>query len=292
MIHHIPGFQIEDEGITNFERITTFYPAFPKKLGIALSAEGVYQVPDDATIVTLIHSAFSKSAKSPGFTRTVGNNDESREAFWGKILPKDFDPTPAKVGPNTKHAAIVATPDSADSTTGQKDAQEENEPATTSQKNGRGAKEPETIASDRDILSTKKNVGKKSHAIFTEYVELQQSGDYPIASAGLARAMIETTLKYHAKRLKCYEETPEQQQRHQSDLLDNVANKLKKIIAGMNLPYSADLVSSISNCTKAIPELNDVMHKDGTFAARPAVKTALAALASSVESLMLIPDAK
>jgi hypothetical protein len=119
-------------------------------------------------------------------------------------------------------------------------------------------------------------------------MDLQRDNDYPIASAALTRAMIETTLKYHAKRLKCYDETPEQQQRQHSDQLDSIATKLKKTIAVKNLLYSSDLLAAITNCTKAIPELNDVMHKDGSFSARPAVKSSLAALAVAVENLVKI----
>ncbi len=134
-------------------------------------------------------------------------------------------------------------------------------------------------------------MGKKASAIFYEYCRLQQYREFPVACAALTRAMIETTLKHHAKRLGCYEETPDQQQKGHSDLLDNVANKLKKKIAGMRLPYSSDLLGAISNCTKQIAELNDVMHKDGAFFGPAAVKSSLAALACSVENLIKIPDA-
>ncbi len=36
MMIHIPDFQLEDDGITNFERVTTSFSAFPKMLGFAL----------------------------------------------------------------------------------------------------------------------------------------------------------------------------------------------------------------------------------------------------------------
>jgi hypothetical protein len=292
MMFHIPEFQIEDEGITNFERVTTSYPAFPQKLGIALTSEGVYQIPDDRNVVSVIHQVYLKSAKSAGFTRVVGNNDEARDAFWKSILPCGFTPSRQSDGTTTQQpsgkdqqgspsptAGGTNTANSAGQTSGQGQA---------GQNKGAGA---EPLPTDRQILSVKKNVGKKAHAIFDEYVKLNQNGDFPIASAALTRAMIETTLKHHAKRLGCYDETAEQQQRQQSDLLDNIAAKLKKKIASLNLLYSADLLGAITNCTKSISELNDVMHKDGAFSARPAVKSSLAALASAVENLVRIPDA-
>lgn len=292
MISQIPGFEIEDEGITNFERVTTSYAAFPKRLGISLSAEGIYQIPVNTDIVQLIHKAFLKSAKSPGFTRTVGNNDESRDTFWNHLLPVEFNPVVEQ--PTQKPQSVTASDTQSIFQADVTQPTVDTKSTEVSSKSGTGQSKTvtEPLVSDREILSIKKNVGKKSHEIFSEYVKLQQGGDYPIASAALTRALIETTLKHHAKRLNCYEETSDQQKRQQSDMLNNIADRLKKTIAGLNLAYSSDLLSSIGNCLNSIPELNDVMHKDGTFAARPAVKTAIAALASAVENLVLIPDGK
>lgn len=291
MMIHIPDFQIEDDGITNFERVTTSFTAFPKMLGIMLDSDGVYQIPDNREVVEVIHQAYLKSAKTDRFTREVANNDEARQQFWRSILPNGFNPS------SSDQAKPASEP------TG-------NKPGSDGKTGGGGGSAPagkggssgagnrpsqpggDTSPTDRQILSLRKNVGKKASAIFNEYCRLQQHGEFPVACAALTRAMIETTLKHHAKRLACYEETPDQQQKGHSDLLDNVANKLKKKIAGMSLPYCSDLLGAISNCTKQITELNDVMHKDGAFSARPAVKSSLAALASAVDNLINIPDAK
>jgi hypothetical protein len=291
MIRHIPEFRIEDEGITNFERVTTAYPAFPRRLGIGMSAEGVYQIPDDKDLVAIIYRVYMNSAKSPGFTRIVGNNDDARETFWNEILPNGFRPSADRDLSQSMDLDATGHRFEVNLQTKKTNANLDGDQVPKPGQGGR-TKSPgaDPLTSDRQILSVKKNVGKKAHAIFTEYIKISQLGDFPIASAALIRAMIETTLKHHAKRLACYEETPEQQQRHQSDALDNVANKLKRKIAGLQLAYSADLLAAIGNCNKSVLELNDVMHKDGAFSARPAVRSCLAALATAVENLVLIPD--
>jgi hypothetical protein len=289
---HIPEFQIEDEGITNFERVTTSYAAFPEILGFGLSSEGVYQIPDNREIADIIHQVFLKSAKSAGFTRVVGNNDESRDTFWKGILPDGFNPSPENKSAPPIQATRNDAPSQPHSTSNEAPEGTAGSQTSGQTQNDRNYASAETLVSDRQILSMKKNVGKKAHAIFAEYVKLQQIGDFPISAAALTRAMIETTLKHHAKRLACYDETPEQQMKNQSDLLDNVATKLKKKIASLALPYSSDLLGAITNCSKSISELNDVMHKDGAFSARPAVKSSLAALASAVENLVRIPSIK
>lgn len=294
MMVHIPDFQIETDGITNLERVTTSYSAFPKLLGFTLDSDGVYQIPDNREVVEVIHRAYLESAKSTvkgGFTREVANNEPARQQFWKKILPNGFKPTTS--GQTQPSPAPTGNKPDAGGKTGGGGG---SVPAGQGVSSGAGNRPSQTggdnSPTDRQILSLRKNVGKKASNIFDEYCRLQQHGDFPVASAALTRAMIETTLKHHAKRLDCYEETPDQQQKGHSDLLDNVANKLRKKIAGMSLPYCSDLLGAISNCTKQITELNDVMHKDGAFSARPAVRSSLAALASAVENLVNIPDAK
>ena len=93
MMIHIPDFQIETDGITNLERVTTSFSAFPKMLGITLDSDGVYQIPDNRELVEVIHRAYLKSAKYGGFTREVANNDEARQQFWKTILPNGFNPS-------------------------------------------------------------------------------------------------------------------------------------------------------------------------------------------------------
>lgn len=296
MMIHILDFQIEDDGITNFERVTTSFSAFPKMLGITLDSEGVYQIPNNREVVEVVHLAYLKSAKSTlkgGFTREVANNDEARREFWKTILPNGFKPSTSD---QTKPPHEKTNGSSIGSMKTGGSAGGSGAPSVQGGAGGPGNR-PNQVGSDnpptdRQILSLRKNVGKKASAIFDEYCKLQQHGEFPVACAALTRAMIETTLKHHAKRLGCYDETPDQQQKGHSDLLDNVATKLKKKIAGMSLPYCSDLLGAVTSCTKQITELNDVMHKDGVFSARPAVKSSLAALASAVENLVQIPDAK
>jgi hypothetical protein len=281
MIEHIPDFEIESSGITSFERVTSHYSDFHKAIGIGISQEGLYQIPSSVSLIEMIHKIYLSSAKSSGFSRQVENNDASRKTFLKGIIPEGFRPDHGD-GPTRKDAGATPTGTQSEQRTesqaGQKAEGSSARPHTSP---------AEALPSERQILLVKKNVGRKAYAIYKEFVAIQDTQqDFPIASAALTRAMIETTLKFHAKRLNCYTETAEQQMRSHSDSLDQVAVKLKQKIASMNSPYCADLLAAITNCSKVIPELNDVMHKDGTFAARPAVRTALAALASAVENLV------
>lgn len=287
MMIGIPNFQIEDDGITNFRRITTSYPAFAKKLGIGLDSEGVYQMPDDEEVVNVIHRAYLASAKTKRFTRDFANNEEARSRFWKTVLPKGLEKKTS--GRQVQRIALAKNNGEPLGPSSQVDSG--NLPSSASSRSHSAQSAVEALPSDRQVLSLKRNVGKKAHAIFTEYCRLPP-GDFPVASAALTRAMIETTLKHHAKRLGCYTETSDQRLQGRSDLLDNVAVKLKKKIASLKLDYSSDLLGAITNCTKQISELNDVMHKDGAFSARPAVKSSVAALAAAVEDLIRIPSPK
>jgi hypothetical protein len=284
MIEHIPGFVIESSGVTSFERVTTHHSGFPKRVGIPVSSEAIYQIPSSPNLINLIHEIYRKSAKASGFSREVENNPAARDAFLDGIIPPGFKPSSGpQPSPDAGNRLNVTLParDSGPAVGSSGGPMPSPQP---------GAPTGPTLPTEKQVLSVRKNVGTKAHAIFKEYMEITQHPvDLPIASAALTRAMIEATLKFHAKRLKCYEETPAQQSSQQSDALDSVATKLRRKVMSLHLPYSADLASSINNSCKAVSELNDVMHKDGSFAARPAVRTSLKALAAAVESLMQIP---
>lgn len=278
MLKHIPDFQMESEGITSFERVTTSYSGFPAKIGVSVTSEGVYELPDSTDLAELLYKIYLKSAKASGFSRQVENNDKAREKWLNEVIPSDFRPsaprTPGQpAGAEDKGGAPGPKSNAAN-------------PNAASKK---GAPTLPSLPSVRDVLLVRKNVGPKAFEIFKEYCALPEGSDFPIAAAALTRAMIETTLKHHAKRLKCYDETPDQQLKGQSDMLDSIANKLKKEVASMQLPYKADLLSAIGNASKCVGDLNEVMHKDTCFSARMAVKTSLAALAAAVENLVKIP---
>lgn len=309
MMEKINEFEIDSFGITSFERATTTYTGFASKLDIKSDQNGVYEGPLDSSQVKVIYDIYLNSAKKSGFSRDVPNNDKGKEAFLKGIVPVDFlESRKNKVpsGPSIsaeaedenasfRHNYIGVEPTNADKghhneTQGEGTPSPE-PPSSGSDGNNSKDQRSEPLPSIRQILLVQKNVGKKAFAIFKEYVDLSRPGsDYPIACAALTRAMIETTIKFHAKRLNCYEETPEQKQKSQSDLLDSIAQKLKQKIAATPTKYSADMLSAITNCCKSVPELNDVMHKDGSFAARNAVKSALNSLASAVEGLMELPS--
>jgi hypothetical protein len=287
MIEHIPGFEIESAGITSFERVTTHHSGFSRKLGIPVSREGLYQMPSSPELIELIHQIYTRSAKTSGFSRNVENNPESRDAFLNRIIPSGFRPPaqPHRLAVTVDTPGASTPPDVANGSIGVPSGDLAAAPQT------RSPHGVSTLLSERQILLVKRNVGAKAYAIYKEYVAITEPPlDLPIAAAALTRAMIETTLKFHAKRLKCYQETPLQQSKQHSEMLDAIATKLKQKIVSLSLPYCSDLVAAITNCCKAISELNDVMHKDGSFAARPAVRSSLAALASAVDNLMKIDD--
>lgn len=277
---NIREFQIDGSGITSFERVTTSYSEFHSKIGASLSEEGIYILPKCEELARLILKIFNKSAKEKGLSRAVENNDEARAEWIGRIIPPNFSPnsdpqedtaadiTSAPAFPQSSDGEIAAPP---------KLPKGQIPPAT-----------PDAEGTVRQILSLRKNVGAKAFEIFKEYARLQPIHDFPVSSAALTRALIETTLKHHAKRLGCYSESAEQQQKKHSEALDEVASALRKNIALRGLPYSSDLVAAISASTKSLSELNDVMHKDGTFSARSAVKSSLQSLASAVSQLIKI----
>jgi hypothetical protein len=280
LARNIKEFQIDGSGITSFERVTTSYSEFHRKIGASLSEEGIYILPQSEELATLILKIFNKSAKERGLSRLVENNDEARAAWIDHIIPSSFSPTPDR--PKIESPKEPAAAEPLESLRG------ENPPSSNIQKSQSPPAASDAEGTTRQILSPRKNVGKKAFEIFKEYLKLDPIHDFPIASAALARAMIETTLKHHAKRLGCYSESAEQQQKRHSEALDEVANALKKNIKLRGLPFSSDLVSAIGASTKSISELNDVMHKDGTFAARPAVKSSLQSLAAAVSQLVSI----
>lgn len=286
MIEHVPDFVIESSGITSFERVTSHYSGFPKEVGISVSEDGLYLIPSNKKLVNLVYKIYLASAGASGFSRQVENNDASRAAFLKKIVPPGFEPGADDDTPDEKTTVNKPKRLNCDAKVDPK--------GTTSSGSETGRPSPNSggsLPTERQILLTQKYVGKKAFAIFKEYIGLSgQNQDFPIATAALTRAMIEATLKFHAKRLNCYSETSDQQGRQQSDTLDQVAAKLRQKVAALNLPYSADLLASITNSCKSMSELNDVMHKDGSFAARPAVVSALRALASAVDSLKEIPS--
>lgn len=273
LIHHIDGYLIDSSGITSFERVTSHAACFPEILGIKTSREGIYQLPPDAELASIIHKIYEKSAKSSGLSRDVPNNEEGRRQFLEGIVPKGFRPAGKST---TQKADESSTEDKASKQSSQRDSDSSKSKSRTNSSTGRSWQ----------ALCTRKNVGKKGHAIFKEFQGI--SGSFPIASAALARAMVETTLKFHAKRLGCYSESPDQQKRGHSDDLGKIVDKLKDCIAKKGLPYSADLFSSISSSYKSVQELNDVLHKEGTFSARNAVQSSLHHLEFAVENLIKI----
>jgi hypothetical protein len=278
---NIKEFQIDGSGITSFERVTTSYSEFHRKIGASLSDEGIYILPQSDDLANLILKIFNKSAKEKGLSRAVENNDQARAEWIDRIIPHNFSPTPDRQEINlTKGSAASTSSES---------SRQESDPSPNPPKSQPSPAAPDAEGTTRQILSLRKNVGKKAFEIFKEYTNLDPIHDFPVASAALARAMIETTLKHHAKRLGCYSESAEQQQKRHSEALDEVANALKKNIMLRGLPFSSDLVSAIGASTKSVSELNDVMHKDGTFAARPAVKSSLQSLAAAVSQLVNIP---
>ena len=277
---NIKEFQIDGSGITSFERVTTSHSEFHRKIGVPLSDEGIYILPQSEDLASLILKIFNKSAKEKGLSRAVENNDQARKEWIDQIIPPNF--SPSLKSRETNSAAESAPSDSPEP------AKSKTTPSPTSPKSQPSATAPDAEGTTRRVLSLRKNVGRKAFEIFKEYTSLDPIHDFPVASAALARAMIETTLKHHAKRLGCYSESTEQQHKKHSEAIDEIANALKKNITLRGLPFSSDLVSAIGASTKSVTELNDVMHKDGTFAARPAVKSSLQSLAAAVSQLVKI----
>lgn len=292
MINRIQGFQIDSAGITNFERITTSYDGFSRRLGFEVSADGIYIIPDDQDFVNLIHRAYVLSAQNKGFTRNVDNNEASREQFWDEVAPKGVKFN-CIVGPGNGTAEIDERKPSTASDGTPANGKPSSNPNTSAEpkpdESGHDKPKPGAPTNSRHkILSTVNNVGRKASLIYKEYLKIQEIGDCPIASAALTRSMIEITLKHHAKRLCCYTETIELQQANRSDSIENIARQLKAKIAAMGLQYSSDLNASISSCIKSITELNDVMHKDGSLSANSAVQYSLFHLTAAVERLITI----
>jgi hypothetical protein len=309
LIEMIPDFEVQSEGITSFERVTTSYSEFAKRLGIQVNSEGVFEIPPSREFAEVLHTIYLKSAKSSGFSRVVDNNDASRAKFLDTIIPVGF--LVGNSGLNSQIGGADTGAVTAQLASGSAQSPElapvggvpsnPNLPAgggaaqsapPGSGVHGNSSSQPSPLAGNpplpslRQILSPTRNVGKKAAAIYDEYAKIDAQGDFPIATAALTRALIETTLKWHAKRLKCYSEDPQRQQEGRSDALSDIAAKLKKHVTQAGLVYSSDLVSSISSACKAVTELNDVMHKDGSFRAGKAVTSSLNSLAHAVENLI------
>ena len=278
---NIKDFMIDGAGITSFERVTTSYTDFCKRIGLTTSDDGVYNLPQSDSLSQLLLKIYNNSAKEKGLSREVQNNDKAREEWINKIIPPNYSPhcTSKSDAPHTSHE---------DDAKNESDSDPKNTEEPDSNSNKRQTTDQNIDATIKQVLSRRRNVGGKAFEIFKEYSNLKPLHDFPVASAALTRAMIETTLKYHAKRLGCYSEPAELQSNKLSEKLDEVANSLKKLIMTKGLPYSSDLVGAITSSTKSVAELNDVMHKDGTFAARPAVRSSLASLASAVKRLLEI----
>jgi len=315
LIEMIPGFEVQSEGITSFERVTTAYSGFAKRLGIHVNPEGVFEIPQSKELAEILHRIYLNSARSSGFSRKVDNNDASRAKFLDAIIPSGFN---AQNGDGTGNAQQANMRPHANSATTLKSSEGPGQVATPATASGGGinsnlsatnssptAHSPAAsignppnqyspivgnppLPSLKQVLAPAKNVGKKAAAIFDEFSRLEPIADFPIATAALTRALIETTLKFHAKRLGCYSETPQQQQQAWSDKLDEIANNLKKHITTAGLQYSSDLVSAISTTCKSINDLNNIMHKDGSFAARQTVTSTLQSLAHAVGHLIKI----
>lgn len=271
LVEFIDGFRASSKNITSFERVTTEYPLFEQKLSIKCDKDGVYKLPNNDSLADAIHSIYELSAGIKGASREA-NKQQGKNELLNKAL-KNIDL-------NSK-----ATPNSSQTFVHHAKTQKNNTASTASQGSSAPQQQAKQAPSPYSLLKPKKYVGSKASSIYKEHSQLTPLNNFPIASAALTRAYIETCLKHLAKATGAYGETQRQKNKLYSDSIYSTANKLSTKLKTSSLPYTADLCAGIEHAAKLTDDLNQVMHKDSVHSSRKNVEDAWRTMESVIKEI-------